>query len=120
MRDDVQPETPALTNRAVYLRFLPYLRPYWKQACVMIVMVLGQVAMGVLEPWPIKFLFDNVIGHHHVRGVLGRVTHALVGNDRLGLLNLIVVAFVILEILNGVFSYIGSLLISTVGQKFVW
>src|SRR5205085_579603 len=59
-------ETPPLTNRTVYLRFLPYLRPYWRKVALTFLMLVSQVGMGVLEPWPLKFVFDSVIGNHHI------------------------------------------------------
>jgi subfamily B ATP-binding cassette protein MsbA len=86
----------------------------------MVVMLLGQVAMDVLAPWPIKFVFDSVIGNHHLHGWLGHVAYRVAGTDRFALLNLIVAAFIVIAVLDGLFSYTGTLLLSQVGQRFVF
>ncbi len=111
---------PTMKAGAVYRHFLPYLRPYWLLACFAVVMLLGQVVMDVLAPWPIKFVFDSVIGERHVHGSLGWIVHLFVGTDRLALLNLIVAAFIGIALLNGLFSYAGNVLLSNIGQRFVF
>lgn len=118
--NDAISEAPPLRNMQVYKRFAPYLRPYWPLATLMGVMLLGQAVMDVISPWPIKFLFDNVIGKHHLHGVLGHVTHALAGNNTTDLLVLIVVAYIVVQIVDAAFSYGGNLLLSNVGQRFVF
>ncbi|HEX8919265.1 MAG TPA: hypothetical protein VF898_12235, partial [Chloroflexota bacterium] len=112
-------DTPVLTGMQVYRRFLPYLRPYWTTICLMVLFLVGQVAMDVLAPWPLKFVFDSVIGKHHIHGALGQLVHSLVGNSKFGLLNLIVVAYILIALADGTFSYFGNLQLSNVGQRFV-
>lgn len=111
---------PVMSSWGVYRRFLPYLRPYWALAAVAVLALIGQVIMDVLLPWPIKFVFDNVIGRHHLHGILGQVAHALGGTGRFGLLNLIVGAFIVMALLDGVFSYAGNWVLSNIGQQFVF
>ncbi|HZB97007.1 MAG TPA: ABC transporter ATP-binding protein [Candidatus Sulfotelmatobacter sp.] len=113
-------ETPAMTNRQAYLRFLPYLRPYWPLACLMVVMLLGQIAMDLLAPWPLKFAFDSVIGRHPIHGVLGQAARALGGRDRFALLNVVIGAIVVIALLDALFSYLGNWILSNVGQRFVF
>lgn len=86
----------------------------------MAALLIGQALMDVLSPWPLKFIFDSVIGHHHVHGTLGQATHSLVGDNRFALLNVIVVAFLLIAALDGLFSYGGNLLLSRIGQHFVF
>lgn len=112
--------TDSPKGSAAYRHFAPYLAPYWPLATLVIVMLLGQVVMDVLAPWPIKVVFDNVIGKHHLDGPIGHMVHRLVGADRFALLNLIVVAFITIALLDGLFSYAGNLLLSNVGQGFVF
>lgn len=114
------PRTPEMNGLAIYRRFLPYLRPYWTPGLLTLLLLAGQTVMDVLAPWPIKFVFDSVIGHHSVTGWLGHIVHALTGGNRLSLLTLIAVAFISIALLDGLFSYGGSLLLSNMGQRFVF
>ncbi|MGH7457338.1 MAG: ABC transporter transmembrane domain-containing protein, partial [bacterium] len=45
-----------------YLRVLPYLRPYWPLAIISIATTILMVLAGLLEPWALKILIDNVLG----------------------------------------------------------
>lgn len=112
--------TQELSGWTIYRQFASYLLPYWPGALLMIVLLVGQALMDVLSPWPLKFVFDNVIGHHHLSGMLGTIAHQLVGTSRFGLLNLIVVAFLAIALLDGLFGYGGNLLLSRIGQHFVF
>jgi ABC-type multidrug transport system fused ATPase/permease subunit len=40
---------------------LPYLRPYWKLAVISVILILLGAALGLLGPWPMAFVVDNVI-----------------------------------------------------------
>ena len=37
------------------------LRPYWKYLLVALLATLGDAAAGLLQPWPLKLVFDNVL-----------------------------------------------------------
>jgi ABC-type multidrug transport system fused ATPase/permease subunit len=76
--------------------------------------------MDVLAPWPVKFIFDSVIGHHQIHGPLGHVIRTHFGAGKIALLELIIVAYITIALLDGCFSYIGALLLSTIGQRFVF
>ncbi|HEX6506036.1 MAG TPA: ABC transporter ATP-binding protein [Chloroflexota bacterium] len=112
--------TSTITTRAAYRRFGPYLRPYWGLICVMMLALVIQVVMDVLSPWPVKFIFDSVIGHHQIHGPLGHFIRTHFGTSKAALLELIIVAYITIALLDGCFSYIGSLLVSNIGQRFVF
>jgi ATP-binding cassette subfamily B protein len=40
------------------LRCLPFLRPYWRSAIVMMVLIIVNSSLSLLAPWPFKFLID--------------------------------------------------------------
>ncbi|GAC1401018.1 MAG: ABC transporter ATP-binding protein [Chloroflexota bacterium] len=104
----------------LYTQFFPYVKPYWATGSVAILMLLGYAVTEVLLPWPIKFVFDGVIGVHHSKHSFVLPFGVLAGANRLSLLNFIVGAFVLIAILDGVFSYVGNLLLSNVGQQMVF
>lgn len=43
------------------LRCLPLLRPYWRSAIVMMVLILVNSALSLLAPWPFKYLIDYAL-----------------------------------------------------------
>ncbi len=104
----------------LYRFFLPYLRPYWPHALAACIVLIGGVAMDVLAPWAIKFIFDGVIGGHPIPGIPGSVARRLTGTNRMALLNLILLGFLAVSVLDGIFTYAGSVLLSTIGQKLVF
>ncbi len=109
-----------ITARDAYRRFGPYLRPYWGLICLMSLALIGQVVMDALAPWPVKFIFDSVIGHQHIHGPLGHFIGKHFGAGKSALLELIIVAYIAIALLDGCFSYIGTLLLSNIGQHFVF
>ena len=44
------------------LRVIPYLRPYWRLGLSSVWLTIGAAAFGLLSPWPLQILVDNVIG----------------------------------------------------------
>jgi ABC-type multidrug transport system fused ATPase/permease subunit len=58
----------SVSSFAVARRFARYLVPYWPISVLAFLTLLGQVLMDTLSPWPIKFVFDSVIGKHRIAG----------------------------------------------------
>ena len=54
------------------LRLTRLLRPYWKLMAVAFAAMLVQGAADVLEPWPLKVVFDYVLGSKPVPQWLSR------------------------------------------------
>jgi ATP-binding cassette subfamily B protein len=51
--------------RHICLFFWPRLRKQHRLAAVSLLALLAEVALGTLEPWPLKFIFDHVLGAQH-------------------------------------------------------
>jgi ATP-binding cassette subfamily B protein len=51
-------------------RVLPYLYPYWKLAIVSVILIFVGGLIGLLTPWPLKILVDNVLTNRPLPGVL--------------------------------------------------
>src|SRR5262245_24065859 len=45
-------------------RVLGYLKPHWKLAVISVVLMFLGGLVGLLLPWPLKFLVDNVLQDH--------------------------------------------------------
>ena len=97
---------------AVGLRRL--LRPYWKLLIVAFAAMLVEGAADLLDPWPLKVIFDSVIGSKHVPTWLAAWPSLTA--DRLALLNVAAIAVVAIAIVGAMSSYVEKYLSTTVGQ----
>src|SRR5204862_431873 len=56
---------PRSGRRGAGMRYLPrvlrYLRPHWRLAAVSVALIGLGAAVGLLVPWPLKILVDNVL-----------------------------------------------------------
>ena len=54
-----------------------YLRRYWGNAFLALVAMIMQTTMDLLVPWPLKIIFDNVLGEFNsIFGPPGKVEFA--------------------------------------------
>jgi ABC-type multidrug transport system fused ATPase/permease subunit len=79
---------------------LSFLRPYRLRMLGIAVLCGAEVALGVLAPWPLKAVVDNVLGGHPLPAPIAGIVSAVVGSDAAALLILIVVAGLTLQIVN--------------------
>jgi ABC-type multidrug transport system fused ATPase/permease subunit len=42
---------------------LSYLRPYRRRVMLLSVLLLLEIGLGALQPWPLKIVIDNVLNH---------------------------------------------------------
>jgi ATP-binding cassette, subfamily B, bacterial len=88
------------------------LAPYWKSLTVAFAAMLIEGAAALLEPWPLKIVFDHVIGSKAPPPwLIGWVT-----NDSLVILSTAAVAVVTIAIIGAASSYIQKYLSTTVGM----
>jgi ATP-binding cassette, subfamily B, bacterial len=52
------------------LRALRYVRPYWKLSIISILIIIFSGLVGLLMPWPLKILVDNVLSNHPAPTIL--------------------------------------------------
>ena len=79
------------------IRVLPYLRPYMGLAALSVAVTLAAVGIGLLLPWPLKIVIDNVLGSEPVPRWVARW---LAGLDRTTMLAVAVVAGLTLALLS--------------------
>lgn len=79
------------------LRLLRYARPYLRSLVVLLVLMALSVALGLLSPWPMKLLVDNVLGDLAMPGWVASVLDVLPGPEgKEGLLVWVVIATIFL------------------------
>ena len=78
--------------------------------------VLGETATDLLEPWPLKIVFDHIFGSkkmpHWLSGILG----STFGVDKTGVLHFAVAAVIVIAFLGAVSAYAEKYLTTSVGQ----
>jgi subfamily B ATP-binding cassette protein MsbA len=80
--------------------------------------VIGESAAGLLEPWPLKVVLDNVIRSRSLHGH-GWLNHFIVstfGNDRLAVLKFAAAGAIVIAVFGAVCSYSQKYLTTSVGQ----
>ncbi len=97
------------------LKFTRLLRPYWKLLAVAFVAMLLMGAADVLEPWPLKVIFDHVLGSRPVPAWVPRAW--LDRTDPLSVLNAAAVAVIAIAVVGAVSSYAEKYLSATVAKR---
>ncbi len=100
------------------LRIRDLLRPHWKALAAGLVAAVGQGITDVLQPWPLKIVFDSVLKAKAgaVHGWLNLLIQSLTGGDRLAILKLAALAALLIALAGALCSYIQKYLTTSVGQ----
>ena len=92
------------------------LRPHLGALAVGLLAVMGEGLANLLEPWPLKIVFDSVLRSQPLHGWLARFLQATFGNDALAILKLACVAVLAIAALDAVCSYAEKYLTTSVAQ----
>jgi ATP-binding cassette subfamily B protein len=98
------------------LRIRDLLRPHWKALSLGLVAVIGEGAANLLEPWPLKIVFDNVLKGRQVHGWLNHLIRTTVGTEPLAILEFAAVAVLSIAVLGAICSYAEKSVTTSVGQ----
>jgi ATP-binding cassette, subfamily B, bacterial len=94
--------------KSLYLWALGYLRPYRWYVALLLLLSLTEVVLGVLKPWPLKLLVDNVLGERSI-GTLTRQELLIVG----------CASYFVLHLLNEINAALHTRLQVGIGQRVV-
>ena len=97
------------------LTVLALLRPHAKPLAVAAVAMALQGLSELFEPWPLKIIFDYVLGSKAMPSWLDAWLRD--GHDRLTILNIAAGSVVIIAVVNAVSAYADKYLSSTVGKR---
>jgi ATP-binding cassette subfamily B protein len=92
------------------------LRPHWPQLTLAFIAVLGESITDLLEPWPLKIVFDNVLGSKRLPNWLATVVHSIAGTDKLAILTFVVVMVLAIATIGAVSTYFEKYLTTSVAQ----
>src|SRR5436189_1642184 len=97
------------------IRITDLLYPHWKTLTLALIAVIGTSITDVLEPWPLKIVFDHVFGSKRLPDWLAIIV-GYIGTDKFSILNFAVLAVMVIAIFGAVSSYFEKYLTTSVGQ----
>lgn len=93
------------------------LQPHWKALTIGLIAVGAETAAGLLEPWPLKVVFDSVLRARKAPDWLSRVITDLMGQDKLAVLQFAAIAVIIIAAIGALGTYVEKRTITEVGQR---
>jgi subfamily B ATP-binding cassette protein MsbA len=78
--------------------------------------VLGEAVTDLLEPWPLKIVFDYVFGSKHMPAWMSGIIGTTFGLDKVSILHFAVVAVIVIALAGALSSYFEKYLTTSVGQ----
>ncbi len=103
--------------RQSFGHFGRYLRPHWRTLFLAGMCTLGATATQLLQPWPIKLIFDVILAPQAKEGFLDHLP--LFGGSTGALLAAIVLSILLIAVIAGLCSYGEKYLTKSTGQKVV-
>ncbi len=112
---DEPPKRP-LSGAPKPLKITRLLQPHWKTLAVALIAVACETAAGILEPWPIKVVIDNLLLSKSMSGWLGALVQWTTGHGASAVLNFAVISVAVIAVVGAVSSYTEKYLTTSVGQ----
>ena len=103
-----------MNKKKIQLAYL--LRPHWKALSIAFIAVVGESLTDLLEPWPLKIVFDNVLGSKKAPHWMSSMLESTLGSDKTSILYFVALAVVGIAIVGAVSSYTEKYLTMSVGQ----
>ena len=97
------------------IRISYLLRPHWRSLSIALVAVLGETITDLLEPWPLKIVFDHVLGSKKMPQWLGSLVTPL-GHDKVAILEFAALAVISIATVGAISTYFEKYLTTSVGQ----
>jgi len=104
--------------RRIFNRFAPHLEPHKRTLMMAGFCTLGTTMMELLRPWPLKFVFDELLAPPNSSSLWLKSLPIIHGDNDL-LLGAISLSILLIAILTGIFGFGQAYLTSSVGQKVV-
>jgi subfamily B ATP-binding cassette protein MsbA len=107
---------PRSDERQQWPGIVGLLQPHTTALVLGICAVLGEGAANLLEPWPLKLVFDNVGGSAKQHGWLNHWIQAHGGQNKLVILEIAAFAVIGIALLDALCAYAEKYLTTSVGQ----
>ncbi|HEY6972605.1 MAG TPA: ABC transporter ATP-binding protein [Candidatus Angelobacter sp.] len=93
------------------------LQPHWKALTIGLLAVGAETAAGLLEPWPLKVVFDSVLHTKKSPDWLSGVIISFIGQDTLRVLKFAAIAVILIAAIGAIGTYVEKKTITEVGQR---
>ena len=111
---------PRVQSRKLYRWLLSYGLPYKAAFIIFVGLMIMEILVGLLVPWPMKILVDNVLGGETMPAWLGGLINTLsLGGGKIALLVAVCVAGLIIGLLSELVSLGHTQLQVNIGQQMV-
>ncbi len=107
------PSDEQTSNRTTILNLL---RPHKRSLVLGFLCIMGESIADVLQPWPLKIVLDNVIGHRKSHGWLFALIKRFAGTEAHSILLVACGAVIAIALLDAFCSYGDKYLTTSVGQ----
>ena len=102
-------------------KLIRYLKPYLVSLLIVFATMALATVMGLLTPWPTKFLVDNVLGDEPMPGYLQDALDFLPGrDDQKGLLLWVAISGLLIFLFSTLLSAINTLASTRLSQKMTY
>jgi ATP-binding cassette subfamily B protein/subfamily B ATP-binding cassette protein MsbA len=99
---------------------LSFLRPHRGRVTLLAALMLSEIVLGVLQPWPFAIVIDHVLGGHLFRPWIQSIVDSVTRGSKIELLLIVVAAGIILQIVNQFVSAYGTQVQVDTGQRMVY
>jgi ATP-binding cassette subfamily B protein len=104
-------------HRVSNVTIVDLLRPHTKVLIAGGIAVIGEGIVNLLEPWPLKVVVDNVVKSQPLKsGWLNPLILSVAGTDKLAILKLAAISFLLITCLGAICSYVEKYVTTSVGQ----
>ncbi|OLC54925.1 MAG: hypothetical protein AUH92_03210 [Acidobacteria bacterium 13_1_40CM_4_69_4] len=103
-----------------YRLFGPHVLRYRLELMGALVCLIGSIAMDIVQPWPLKLVFDYVLPVKKHKHALPEALASALPGDPASLLLLACLAVVVIAVLSGLLDYGQNLLAAQVAHKVIF
>jgi ATP-binding cassette, subfamily B, bacterial len=104
-------------EREKQLSIFHLLQPHWKTLLAGLIAVGLETAAGLLDPWPLKIILDNVLRTKKASGWFSQFVTTSFGADRLAVLRFAALAVIVIALFGAIGTYVEKYTITNVGQR---
>jgi ATP-binding cassette subfamily B protein len=98
------------------LRMVDLLQPHWSALSIALLAVIGVAITDLLEPWPLKIVFDSLLHSKPMPEWLSRIVGSVLGENNLAILQFAAIGVVTIAFIGAISSYAEKYYTTSVGQ----
>src|SRR5260370_6864465 len=98
------------------IRMTDLLYPHWAALSVAFIAVIGETVTDLLDPWPLKVVFDYVFSSKRMPSWMSDLLGSTVGLDKLSILSFAAMAVLAIALVGAISSYVEKYLTTSIGQ----